>query len=52
LLESNQIELGIELYELLLNAVFEVCHTWFGPKKKWARPTSRYCIGTKSLESV
>ena len=41
LLEGNQVKLGIELGELLLNAVLEVCHAWFGPKKKWARPTSR-----------
>ena len=47
LLEGNQVQLGVELGELLLDAVFLVMHAWFcfvllvWDKKKWARPTSR-----------
>jgi hypothetical protein len=44
LLERDQIELGIELTELLLNVLLEVCH-WVEAQKKWARPTS----GTSGL---
>ena len=32
LLERNEVKLGIELCELLLNAVFEVFHAWFRAK--------------------
>ena len=43
LLDGDQVELGIELGQLLLDVLLEVGHAWFGPKKKWARPTSRHC---------
>lgn len=44
LLERDQIELGIELAELLLNVLLEVCHT-FEAVKKVGQAHFRY-IGT------
>ena len=40
---------GVELGQLLLDVILEVVHAWFGAKKKWARPTSRYRLGTEKL---
>jgi len=47
LLERDQIELGIELKELLLNVLLEVFHG-VEAQKKWARPTSGTTGRTKA----
>ena len=41
-LNGDQVEFRIEVGKLRLDVLLEVGHAWFGAKKKWARPTSRY----------
>ncbi len=47
LLERDQIDLGVELTELLLNVLLEVCH-WVEAVKKVGQAHFRYCGETKS----
>ena len=38
LLDGDQVELGVELGELLLDVLLEVGHAWFGAKKSGPGP--------------